>query len=165
MTMDSNAKFYSCQVSGDPVGKPRMTRSDKWKKRKCVLEYRDWADSLRLQVLGSSKNFIEPKEGEELELCIDFYIQISKSDKKSREMYPHTKRPDIDNLIKSVLDALITRDSCVHKICARKFFVKDYPGIDISICSTISPIKDLIISLEDASLPEKSVGDSKARGN
>ena len=31
-----------------PIAKPRMTRSDKWKKRKCVLDYRIFCDELRL---------------------------------------------------------------------------------------------------------------------
>ena len=30
-----------------PVAKPRQTRSDVWKKRPCVVKYRQFADDLR----------------------------------------------------------------------------------------------------------------------
>jgi hypothetical protein len=34
-------------VPGTPMGKPRMTRSDKWKKRDCVVRSRAYADLIR----------------------------------------------------------------------------------------------------------------------
>ena len=34
-------------VRGEPIGKPRMTKRDKWKQRECVLRYRAWADAAR----------------------------------------------------------------------------------------------------------------------
>lgn len=48
-----------------PVGKPRMTRADKWKKRPEVLCYRAFWDEVRLQCVelpesGSHVTFILP---------------------------------------------------------------------------------------------------------
>ncbi len=48
-----------------PMGKPRMTRADKWKKRPEVLRYRAFCDEVRLQGVelpesGSHVTFILP---------------------------------------------------------------------------------------------------------
>src|SRR3990167_9026587 len=40
-------KRHTFTIKGEPMGKPRMTRRDKWKQRPCVLAYRSWADSAR----------------------------------------------------------------------------------------------------------------------
>ncbi|WP_336242107.1 RusA family crossover junction endodeoxyribonuclease [Enterobacter cloacae] len=53
-----------------PVGKPRMTRRDKWKQRPPVMRYRMAMDG-----------------------------------------QPHQQKPDLDNLKKSLLDALFEDDS------------------------------------------------------
>jgi Holliday junction resolvase RusA-like endonuclease len=84
-------------VSIQPVPKPRMTRSDKWKKRPCVLAYRAFADELRLKV----------RKLPESPFKIIFHIH---SPIAKRDGTPHTFRPDGDNLTKSVLDSLWPND-------------------------------------------------------
>ena len=111
------------RIDIDPVAKPRQTKSDKWNKRPCVLKYRAFADELRLKCNTSGY-----KIGESI--AIRFYIPMPKSwsSKRKREMYltPHKAKPDIDNLIKSVLDALAKDDSFIYSINAAKFW--DYDG-------------------------------------
>ena len=52
---------------------------------------------------------------------------------------PHTKKPDIDNLIKFVLDALqgqngyFLDDSQVIRVYAEKIYTDDYPHTEIMI--------------------------------
>lgn len=95
------------------MGKPRMTRSDRWKQRDCVVKYRNWADHARLcvrQQLGSL-----PPTGKILALHWIAYFKPPESwSKKKREAANgqlHRSRPDRDNIDKAVLDALFDEDS------------------------------------------------------
>jgi Holliday junction resolvase RusA-like endonuclease len=87
-----------------PVPKPRQTQADKWKKRPAVLRYRAFAD--RVRELGMTV-----KNGD----AICFHLPMPSSWKTNKRLKmadePHTQRPDIDNLIKSVLDAVHEEDS------------------------------------------------------
>ena len=75
-----------------------------------------------------------------LEVCLAFGMPIPKgtSKKQAQEMEQghHTKRPDIDNLSKSVLDALNgvawEDDSQIIRLTAEKFYTKD-PIIGVTI--------------------------------
>lgn len=95
----------------DPVPKPRMTRSDKWKKRPVVVHYFAYCDLLRL--LANKSSFEVPAGN----FHITFYISMPKSwsKKKMIEMdgKPHQQKPDKDNLEKAFLDALCGDDSYV----------------------------------------------------
>jgi Holliday junction resolvase RusA-like endonuclease len=99
-----------------PVAKPRMTRSDKWKKRKCVLKYWAYRDEIRLfrvKIPESNARII-------------FYLPMpdSWSKKKKEQMLgkPHQQKPDIDNLVKGILDATYKDDSTVWDIKAAKYW-------------------------------------------
>ena len=104
--------FYSIK----PVPKPRQTKSDKWKKRDCVLQYRAFADECRL------KKVWIPESG----ATITFYIEMPKSwSKKKRDFMlgrPHQQKPDIDNLSKSLLDAVHKEDSHIYDIRVAKYW-------------------------------------------
>ena len=94
-----------------PVPKPRQTRADKWKKRPSVLRYRAFADEIRLKL----------DSGTDLNDCnIKFALPMPKSwsKKKKKEMdgMPHQQTPDIDNLIKALLDAVYSNDSGIHSL-------------------------------------------------
>lgn len=89
----------------NPVPKPRMTRSDKWNKRKCVVQYRDYCDQVR------AAGIIIPESGS----TITFMIPMPESwtAKKKKEMLgaPHQTKPDKDNLEKALLDACYKSDA------------------------------------------------------
>ena len=106
----------------DPVPKPRMTRADKWKQRDCVVRYRAFCDELRLKTRGLRI----PCTG----LHLIFKIAMPPSWPKSKcvEMAgkPHKQKPDVDNLIKSVFDALCEDDSYIYDIRATKLW--DWKG-------------------------------------
>lgn len=103
-----------------PVPKPRQTRSDKWKERPCVLRYRAFADKVR-------EFGIEIKPGDSIIFCLP--MSKSWSEKKKKEMYmqPHCIVPDLDNLIKSILDACHKEDSHIHWL-GHTFKKWDYEG-------------------------------------
>ena len=94
-----------------------MTQRDKWAKRKCVVKYFEFADAMREE--AERQNF-------QIQDAIDveFKIQMPNSwSKKKRDAMlgrPHQQKPDIDNLVKSCLDALLKDDSGVHTVNASK---------------------------------------------
>jgi Holliday junction resolvase RusA-like endonuclease len=96
-----------------PIAKPRMTRSDKWKQRDCVLRYRAYKDLL-LQ-WGAT---VPPR----VHLIFELPMPPSWGKKKRAKMYgtAHKQKPDLDNLIKGVLDATLEEDSGVWQIAASK---------------------------------------------
>lgn len=100
-----------------PMGAVRQTKRDVWKKRPVVERYHKFRDDLRSAC--ESNNFILEDAFE-----IVFYIPMPKSwSKKKRDkmyMLPHDQKPDIDNLIKAVMDALKPDDKKVWKISAEK---------------------------------------------
>ena len=102
-----------------PMGKPRMTQRDKWKKRPAAERYHAFKDVVREQ--GGSA--IQPKAGK---LSWTAYIPIPKSwsKKKKAEMRgaPHQQRPDRDNIDKAILDALFEEDSHIYSGTIEKFW-------------------------------------------
>ena len=99
-----------------------MTQRDRWKKRPAVLRYREYADQLRLQ--AEKQDF---KLGEDVEMS--FFIPTPKSWSLRKSNlhwgYAHKQRPDIDNLIKAVMDALLEEDKKVYQITACKYWSVD----------------------------------------
>lgn len=91
------------------MGKPRMTRSDRWKKRDCVLRYRSWCDELRAAI-GEI-----PQDAYRVDWTAYFPIPKSYS-KKQREAMKgqlHQVKPDRDNIDKAVCDALFKQDQVI----------------------------------------------------
>lgn len=99
----------------DPVGKPRMTQRDKWKKRPCVLKYHAFKDACR------AHGVTLPADGD---ITVAFVIPMPKGWSNPKRIKhlgkPHQQKPDIDNLVKALLDAVLKEDSHVWKISAMK---------------------------------------------
>lgn len=109
-------------VSGEPVGKPRMTQRDKWQKRACVVRYRVWADALRDQVgIQNKLTFTKPVT---VHVCAFFSMPNGWSRQRKLDSYgePHTSKPDGDNVLKAVLDALIENDQTVYYSSVGKYW-------------------------------------------
>lgn len=103
----------------NPVPKPRMTRLDKWAQRDCVLRYRAYKDELRarkvsLPYAGWHVTFILP-------------MPRSWSEKKKTEMdgKPHRQKPDVDNLLKGLMDAVFHEDCAVWDTRVSKYWGRD----------------------------------------
>lgn len=97
-----------------PVGKPRMTRSDKWKQRPPVMRYRMFCDEARLHDIRV------PEAGAHITYVL--LMPKSWSKKKCAHMAgkPHQQKPDIDNLTKALLDALFDDDAHIWDVRASK---------------------------------------------
>lgn len=87
-----------------PCPKPRMTRSDKWKKRPPVLRYRAFAD--RVRALGLTL----PDHGYHVTFVLPMPKSWSKRKREGMDGKPHQQTPDKDNLEKALLDALYQND-------------------------------------------------------
>lgn len=91
-------------VPGEPIGAPRMTQSDVWKRRPCVVRYRDWKDRARLNAgpLPAAEDI------NSLSWVAVFSPPAKWSKKKRAESIgqQHRIRPDRDNIDKAILDAL-----------------------------------------------------------
>jgi len=102
----------------NPVSKPRMTQRDKWDKRPCVMKYWQYCDKLRawMNVNAAEVDFEH--------LRVHFYIRMpkswSKKKKKAMNYHPHKQKPDIDNILKGFMDALLKDDSGIHDIRVTK---------------------------------------------
>jgi len=104
-----------------PIGAPRLNRFDQWKKRPRVLRYFEFRDAIA--------KFIEDtpiKEATHIE--VNFHIPMPRSWSKKKKALlcdtPHQQKPDIDNLVKALLDSIHRGgdDSKVYSIIARKYW-------------------------------------------
>lgn len=96
-----------------PVAKPRQTRSDVWRKRSCVVRYRAFADELRLQ---AAKQIFTLENG----LAYEFHLPMPASWSKKKQLEKlgtlHDQKPDIDNLLKALFDAMAKEDKAIGHI-------------------------------------------------
>ena len=109
-----------------PCPAPRQNRSDKWKKRPEVVRYRAFRDELRLLTLDKQhKDLIDAIENKTLSgIDLEFHIPFSKSWSKKKKMVHnyklHRQKPDVDNLIKAFLDALMVEDCTIAIVRGEK---------------------------------------------
>lgn len=100
---------WTFTIQGEPVGKPRMTRADKWRQRKPVMQYRAWADRAREAAPDL------PEEPLRVEAVAYLPMPKSWSSLKrdtARGAY-HRQKPDGDNILKAICDALFQEDKVI----------------------------------------------------
>ena len=95
-----------------PIPYARMTRFSKWNKQS--KKYTQYKQYIQLMV---------KKEKFELSnrLSINFYIPMAKSWTKKKRFQmayePHQQKPDLDNLVKGLLDSLFQYCGGDHAVC------------------------------------------------
>lgn len=104
---------------GDIVGKPRMARGDTWKKRPATSRY--WAFKAAIQRVAEQQNF---RLADQHVIMVAYPMPKSWSAKKKSEMdgKPHRQRPDIDNILKGIYDALLQEDSVIWAVNIVKYW-------------------------------------------
>lgn len=93
------------------MGKPRMVRSDSWRKRPKVVRYWAYKDELVRQSLKI--RFTLPEDSYHIVFHIPMPKSWSKKKKASMLATPHQDKPDKDNLEKGFLDALCEEDKTI----------------------------------------------------
>ena len=83
-----------------PAPRPRVTKNGTYNNK----DYTDWKNGLKLL----AKTKIKTPTDQPVAIKIEFFYAIPKrwNQKKKSEAKWHISRPDIDNLVKSVLDSL-----------------------------------------------------------
>lgn len=99
-----------------PIGKPRMTRSDKWKQRPAVMRYRFFCDDVRLHDIRL------PEAGAHVTFVIPMPQSWSKKKRALMNGKPRKVKPDIDNLEKALLDALFDNDAHIWDLRKTKIW-------------------------------------------
>lgn len=94
---------------GAPIGKPRMTRRDKWQQRPCVMRYRAFADGLR----AAAGTLPEPADAVIVTAHVAMPASWSLKKKAAMAGKPCRQKPDWDNIGKAVCDALFDEDACI----------------------------------------------------
>lgn len=116
-----------------PIGKPRMTQRDKWKKRPCVIEYRAFADTLRLFCAKMPR----AEDIARFSVTARFAPPASWSAKKRAAAIGTMMRskPDPDNILKAILDPLFADDSKIGDIGSvrRRWAERDELVIEIEL--------------------------------
>ena len=108
-----------------PMGAPRMSKQDKWGKRPVVQRYKAFGQKVR--ALG-----VRIPNGP---FRVVFWMPMPKSWSKERRDFvagsPHVDKPDLDNLVKGLLDAVFYKqkdaDKRVWSVWAEKRWT-DGPG-------------------------------------
>ena len=115
---------YEIQIA--PIGKPRMVKSDAWKKRPAVLRYWAFKDDI---------NHLCREAGYSLgtSMFATFLIAMPKSWSKAKKAQMlgkhHDQKFDLDNIVKAVGDCLLPDgDEKVHTICVNKVW-SEHPAI------------------------------------
>lgn len=115
-------RVWRVVVPGPPIGKPRMTRSDKWKRRDCVVKYRNWADLLRHAIRTQQHGFVpDAMSVVRLSMYAFFEPPESTSKKKRAAMIGefHRVKPDADNILKTI-DAFYKDDQAIPSVSCDK---------------------------------------------
>ena len=104
------AGFHILKI--EPMGKPRMTKRDKWLKRPCVVRYYAFKAHVLALLAG-----VDLSDVDGVSWDVFFSIPKSWSKKKKETMrgQPHQQKPDRDNIDKAILDALLKDDSVVWR--------------------------------------------------
>lgn len=98
----------------EPMGAPRMTRADAWKDRPVVLKYRAFKDACR------AAGVTLPESGCRVTFVLPMPPSWSAKKRAAQAGQPHRQKPDVDNILKGLMDSVFDDDAHVWDIAARK---------------------------------------------
>ena len=115
----------SIEYNITPVPKPRMTRQDKWPNPPPKYKYKEWPRPAvkKYRTFCNQCNLekvILPCYGSHVTFVLPFPQSFSNKRKTKWIGKPHTQRPDLDNLLKALSDAVYGEDSGIYDIWATK---------------------------------------------
>ena len=104
------------------VAKPRQTKRDKFldPPRPCVRKYLNFKEEIERY------SVVVPENGAHVIFRIAMPKGWTESQKQDINGTPHQRTPDVDNLLKGLLDAIYTDDACVWDIRVSKFWAFDH---------------------------------------
>jgi len=104
-----------------PVAKPRMSNRDKFLKppRPAVKRYWDFCLQCKLE------RVVLPCFGAHITFILPIPKSCSEKLKKQLDGKPHMQKPDLDNILKSLGDAIYTNDSGIYDIHVTKLWGRE----------------------------------------
>ena len=96
-----------------------MTKSDRWKKRPAVMRYWDYKDEVK-----AAKARL-PKSGCQVIFFMPMPKSWSEQKKLIWELQAHQQRPDVDNLLKGLMDAVYGEDAGVWDVHVTKLWGRE----------------------------------------
>ena len=96
-----------------PVPAPRQVRSDAWDPRPRVVRYRAFRDEVRARR-------VEVFNGDRVTFVLPMPRSWAKRKREAHRNMPHQQKPDLDNLIKALLDATHEDDKGIWCLSAEK---------------------------------------------
>ena len=108
----------------EPMGAVRTTGKQQFVDER-FKKYQAWKDSLRwvFRAALAEKGILASKVDMNVIEMIEFYLPIPKGSKKAKKTEyaerigePHMLKPDIDNMLKAVMDGLMKDDKAVHTV-------------------------------------------------
>lgn len=134
MTFDNKTGSYITIKGLKPIGKPRMTGKSAIYS-KTAKKFWEYKDALLKAILGdvykegdkdhNNKCIGEKFKNIKIVKCF-FYIEMPKSwskDMKKRKYgKPHDSKPDIDNLLKGIMDSLFEDDKGIYFVVGGKYW-------------------------------------------
>ena len=117
MRVKSEPKIWISRYEITPMGKPRITARGKY--GPVAKRYYEYAEKIR------TLNVVIPEHGAEIQFFIPMPVSWSKKKKRDLRHRPHQQTPDIDNLLKAVLDAVYKDDKVVWSIKAEKYWANN----------------------------------------
>ena len=133
--MSKQVKF---QIIGQPVakGRPRVSMRGQYPHAYTPKKTAQWEEFVRFQSLQYKPPGLPPTCP--IEMSLTFWMPRPKS--LPKRVWYHVKRPDVDNLIKSVMDALegifYANDSQIYKLNVEKKYadnITSLVGVDVEI--------------------------------
>jgi Holliday junction resolvase RusA-like endonuclease len=106
-------RYYELKVT--PNTKPRMTKRDRWKKRPCVNQYYAFKDEIKLKANLIGLQGL-PGDITSLSFIVPMPDSWSEVKKVRTDKSPHQQRPDLDNFLKGLQDALCKEDKGIWRI-------------------------------------------------
>lgn len=132
-------------IPGAPVGAVRQTRRDSFKPSAAVERYRDWRDLARrhfrdarhcaiIQTPGfdyrkkDPQRFDYTRAPDEVHLVAYFDLPRERSNVRNLELLPeaaHREKPDGDNVLKALVDALFVEDKGIYNMSIIKKWARE----------------------------------------
>ena len=108
----------------DPCPKPRLTQRDKIPRLQtpAAKRYFQWKQAFQLQLKKRSIKKIDHDGFVQVEFHISVPNSWSKKKKLKMHGEAHRSRPDIDNLLKALLDSVYSEDAKIYSIKAKKIW-------------------------------------------
>lgn len=145
-------KFF---VPGVPIAKPRLTKSSHWGKtmpdgsfqyyNKSVGMYFEWSSKCRKAATSTDEKM--PLDHPYVGITATFIFPIPNhfSDKKRRDCEGRRMetRPDLDNLLKGVMDSIFHKDSIISSATVLKRYAYEGEQVGALICLLTSSESDI----------------------